>query len=42
MRRALGPARDCSLDVRLVSYDGRVSAGVKSLVDEFGSTDGTG
>ena len=42
MRRALGLARDCALDVRLVSYDGRVSAGVKSLVDEFSTAAGTG
>jgi hypothetical protein len=35
LRRALILARDCPLDVRLVSYDGHVSTGVQALVEEF-------
>lgn len=42
MRRALDRARGCALDVRLISYDGRVAAGLKSLVDEFGRAAGIG
>jgi hypothetical protein len=33
-------ARDCALDVRLVSYDGRVSGGVEGLVREFSVSGG--
>lgn len=35
LRRALTLAWDCALDVRLVSYDGRVSGRAQALVDEF-------
>ena len=38
MRHALTLARDCPLDVRLVSRDGRVYAGVGALLAEFGHT----
>ena len=36
LRRALTLARHCPLDVRLVSYDGRISKGVQALIEEFG------
>jgi hypothetical protein len=35
LRRALILARDCPLDVRLVSYDGQISTGVQALIKEF-------
>lgn len=40
LRRALTLARDCALDVRLVSYDGRVCGGVDGLVREFAAAKG--
>jgi hypothetical protein len=36
LRRALILARDCPLDVRLVSYDGQISKRVQALIEEFG------
>jgi hypothetical protein len=35
LRRILILARDCPVQVRLVSYNGRVSAGVRDLVEAF-------